>query len=455
MKMKRLISVMIPLLAGSLAMAQQTVNPRTRQVEPTAGSWRTWVLRSGQQVNVPPPPGPEVTARELHDLQVYAAARTPEIVRSIEYWSAGSPSYRWVQTATTYVERRPQSNPRNTRLLAMLNVAVYDAMVSAWNAKYSYGRPRPVTSPRTGRQVPASPSYPNEIAVAAGAAATVLAAAYPDDAAKLRQMADEAAQSQVYAGVAYPSDAEAGLTLGRTVAQIVLDYCATDGSALAWTGSVPTGPGLWTGTPSEPGAGQWRPWVLDTTSMYRPGPPLAYDSAEKRAELDQIKTFPRTFATNQKAFFYQAFEGIFTTWYDTAHQRIFEYGLETNAPRAARIYALMSVAHHDAILAGWEAKFTYWAIRPVQLDKDVNPLFPTPSHPSYPAAHGFVSGAITRVLEYLFPNEAAAIKARGDEAAESRIWAGIHFRSDVTEGLKLGRTVADQVIARARRDGSE
>jgi hypothetical protein len=115
----------------------------------------------------------------------------------------------------------------------------------------------------------------------------------------------------------------------------------------------------------------------------------------------------------------------------------------------------MSVAHHDSILAGWDAKFTYWAIRPFQLDKDVTTLFPTPSHPSYPAAHGFVSGAICRVLAYLFPNEAEYIEKKADEAAESRIWAGIHYRSDVVEGLKLGRSAADLVIARAKSDGAE
>jgi hypothetical protein len=436
------------------AQTSSVSSPQTAAVEPNAGSWRTWVLQSGSQIQVPPPPNAAATAAEMRELQAYATRRTAEMQKSIDYWSAGSPSYRWVQTANDYVERRPQSNPRNTRLLAMMNVAIYDAMVTAWNAKYQYNRDRPAAM-GAGRVAPASPSYPNEVAVAAGAAQLILAAAYPDDATKLKQMAEEAAQSLVYAGVAYTSDVQAGLALGRTVGQMVLDYSQSDGSAQPWVGTVPTGPGLWSGTPSEPGAGHWRPWVLTSTSILRPGPPLAYNSPEKRAELDEIKNYPRTFNSNAKAFFYQTFEGIFTTWYNQAHQRIFEYGLETNPPRAARVYALMSIAHHDAILAGWEAKFTYWAARPFQLDKDVTTLFPTPSHPSYPAAHGFVSGAITRVLASLFPNEAAYIEAKADEAGESRIAAGIHFRSDVVEGLKLGRAVADLVIARAKRDGSE
>ena len=59
------------------------------------------------------------------------------------------------------------------------------------------------------------------------------------------------------------------------------------------------------------------------------------------------------------------------------------------------------------------------------------------------------------ILGYLFPRDAAALAALAEEAAESRIWAGIHYRSDVTAGITLGRAVAEKVIARARKDGSQ
>jgi hypothetical protein len=60
----------------------------------------------------------------------------------------------------------------------------------------------------------------------------------------------------------------------------------------------------------------------------------------------------------------------------------------------------------------------------------------------YPAAHGSLSGAISATLAYLFPHDAIALNALGDEAGESRLWAGIHFRSDINTGLALGRAVA-------------
>ena len=55
---------------------------------------------------------------------------------------------------------------------------------------------------------------------------------------------------------------------------------------------------------------------------------------------------------------------------------------------------------------------------------------------------------------YLFPRDAAVLAALADEARESRVWAGIHYHSDIIAGAALGHAVAGKVIARARQDGS-
>jgi len=115
---------------------------------------------------------------------------------------------------------------------------------------------------------------------------------------------------------------------------------------------------------------------------------------------------------------------------------------------------LHDIAVTDAGIACWDGKYNYWAIRPVQLDPEVKPLFTTPNHPSYPAAHGCFSMAQAGILGYLFPRDAARLAALAEEAAESRVWAGIHYRSDIVAGAALGRVVAEKVIARARTDGS-
>jgi membrane-associated phospholipid phosphatase len=311
-------------------------------------------------------------------------------------------------------------------------------------------RPRPNEidpSLATAVAPPRSPSYPSEHAASAGAAAAVLSYLFPDDAKRFSEMATTAAQSRVIAGLEFPSDATAGLDLGRAVAERVIARAKTDGFDAPWTSAVPAGAGLWTGTnPLMPLAGTWKTWVLTPHNRYRSEPPPAYNSSQKLAELTEIKKFPRTFDTNAKAFFAQTGEGNFGQWYTLATQWMLEDKLDRDAPRAARIYAAMSMAQHDAMVACWEAKFTYWAIRPSQLDPEIKTLFPNPNHPSYPAAHGCGSGSIAAAMAHFFPSRANAITARADEMGWSRLWAGIHYRSDIVAGLQLGRSVAQVVI---------
>ena len=102
------------------------------------------------------------------------------------------------------------------RMFAMLNVAMNDAMIAAWDTKYTYNRPRPAefdTRFRSFLGTPRSPSSPCEHSVAAGAAATVIAHIFPKEAQRAGAAAEEAARSRVTAGAAFPSDTKAGLEL--------------------------------------------------------------------------------------------------------------------------------------------------------------------------------------------------------------------------------------------------
>jgi len=103
----------------------------------------------------------------------------------------------------------------------------------------------------------------------------------------------------------------------------------------------------------------------------------------------------------------------------------------------------------------WDGKYAYWAIRPFQLDPNFKPQFTTPGHPSYPAAHATISTAVAETLCYLFPGEAEELQAFANEAADSRVWAGIHYPSDVAAGVTLGESVAKKVIQIAEKDGSQ
>jgi membrane-associated phospholipid phosphatase len=342
-----------------------------------------------------------------------------------------------------------------------VNVAIYDAIIAAWDSKYTYNRSRPNEVDATlGTLVsnPRSPSYPSDYAAAAGAASTVLSYLYPSEAKALAEAAEEAARSRLYARVEYPSDYSAGLELGRAVGARVVERARADGSNVAWAGTVPTGPGTWIPSGLPPvGANtpMWRPFVLSSAGQFRPEPPPAWDSPEKLAELAEVKNFPRNFTSNYKALLAQSPEGYMTSFYLTALQRIFEYRLHENPPRAARVHALMAVARYDTQIASYEAKFTYWAPRPSHLDPAVTVLYPIPNHPCYPSNAAAFASVQAEILRYLFPRDAHAMRAKAAEAGDTRVWAGIHFPSCVRAGRTMAARVAQKVIEWAEQDLSK
>jgi membrane-associated phospholipid phosphatase len=451
-------------------------------IEPEAGSWKTWVLTAGDQLRPDPPPDETATQKELVRLQEMAADRDAAVLDRISYWNAGSPGYRWNELAMQQTVRSGMAL-ESYRLMPLLNAAIYDATIAAWDAKYAYTRLRPAVTDITLSTVmptPNSPSYPDAHAVTAGAAATVLAYVFPDEAERFQVLATEAADSRAMAGVAYPSDTAAGLELGQQVGKLVVAYAKRDGSDAVFDPStMPTGPGLFTADPATivgPTVAAWKPWVLASADQFRPGPPPAPDSPERAAEIAELKDYPRDahpftelwfwpqdpagrpapdtapFSSNQVVFYYAPL--VHYLWGPELAQKLFEYRWDTNAPRAARAYALVSVAGYDSTVACWDGKFFYWTARPDQFDPEISTILPTYPNPDYPSGHSTGLAATAEVLSYLFPRDEQFFQSRAEEDAASRIWAGIHFRSATEAGLQLGRDVGDAVIAWAEGDGS-
>lgn len=431
-------------------------------VEPEAGSWKTWAITSGKDYRVPPPPNARATRVELANLRYLVADRDPKIAASIQYWSAGAPAYRWMQLITERILAGKPVTGYPHRLYAYVAMAMYDATVAAWESKYYYNRPRPAdlyANFPTRLPTPASPSYPSEHAATAGAAAGVLAAFFPDEAASFQILAQEAGTSQIYAGVSFPSDYEAGLKLGAQVAERVIQLAKSDGSDAVWQGTVPQGPCNWKGTnPGNATGPNWRPLLLSAPSEFRPAVPPPCDSPEVQAELAVVRNFPRgltAFPTNQRAFYWQSPEGLNFWPYTYADRWMFEDRLTHNAPRVARVYALIAASFFDAFIASQDGKFAYWYIRPPQLDPSIVPLFPVPNFPSYPSNHSTFSATRSEMLAYLFPLHADEIRAVGKEGGDSRIWAGIHYPMDNFAGVTLGKAVAGKFIEWANGDGSQ
>jgi membrane-associated phospholipid phosphatase len=446
-------------LAGLVltASAQTAMGP----IEPGAGGWRTWVLASGKELRLAPPPDAQATATELQELRTLAGQRDAATLERIRYWDFWSPAHRWNELL---IETRVAQNRFGSdgyRAFAMLNVAIHDAFIAAWDAKYTHNRRRPgEADPQlvTVLPVPRSPSYPCEHAVAAGAGSTVLAHLFPTEAQRFVEAAEEASRSRVLAGVVYPSDARAGLELGRAVAARVIAYLKLDGTK--WSGVVPVGPGLWQG--KEPGGideVRWKPFVLAAASQFRPGSPPAPDSPERAAEVAEVKHFTRTPVTNAKASYWAYGQyggaGLLYRLSEEIGRELAEAGLDGNAPRAARAYALVHVAHYEAYIASQDAKFHYWTARPNQFDPSITTVVPTPNHPTYPSNAAAVGMAPALVLGHLCPRQAARYLGWAQEFGESRLWAGIHFRSDIEAGWEIGRRVGAAFIERAQHDGAE
>lgn len=443
---------LVILMSGTGAFAQSD------QIEPNAGTWKTWVIPSGADLRVPPPPDTTATATELAQMRKLIAQDGLEAADTITFWDAGAPSYRWIDL----VNRRllaDQPIPYSHRVYTYLTMAMYDATIAAWESKYFYNRPRPSEADpmlAAALPTPRSPSYPSEHAATAGAAAAVLSYFFPDEAASFQAMAEEAAESRVLAGLQYPSDSAAGLELGRKVGEQVIAAAKADGSDAVWSGTIPTGPCMWIGDkPANATMPDWKPILLIASDEFRPPPPPDCNSPEVKAQTDAVRQFERKFPNTYRAFYWQTPAGLQTDWYDYASRWMFEDKTDSNPPRAARAYAMIATVFYDAFIASNDGKFAYWYLRPHMLDADITPLFAVPPFPSYPSNHSTLSTARCEVLAYLFPRHAEFIRAVGKEGGDSRIWAGIHYEMDNQSGVALGKAVAGKFVDRAKTDGAD
>jgi len=201
--------------------------------------------------------------------------------------------------------------------------------------------------------------------------------------------------------------------------------------------------------PLEPLAGRWLPWNLSDGAQFRPPPPPAYGSAEFVAETREVWSVSQRLTAEQTR--------IAAYWADGAgtvtppgHWNQIAIGLLPRSGRSTvtdtRMFAALNSAQADAFIACWDAKYAYWSLRPVTaiqrlIDPTWLPHIVTPPFPSYPSGHATTSGAAATVLGSFFPGTADELDAMAEEAAVSRLYGGIHFRSDSDAGLILGRAV--------------
>lgn len=422
-------------------------------------AWKTWILGASDEVRPPPPPADQSsqTQAELAELRQLQVQRSDVTGTAIQYWNSGPATLRWTELTLSLIQRDRLNPVRAARVLAYVHTATNDAVVATYDAKAAFRRlPPEALAPDLHPALGASTgySYPSENAAVAGAAAGVLAGLFPTDAARLEARAQDAGASRLLAGANYRSDVEAGLALGKAVAAKAVTRAAGDGASAQFTGTLPSGPGLWSGpNPLEPLAGTWQPWILASGSQIRPGPPPAVGSAEFQAALAEVQQFVAHPTPSQLeiAQFWADGPGTVTPpghWFQIAGQLIARGRLDT--PRAARLLGLLGATLMDAAISCWDAKYHYMLLRPNQADPTLLTPIPTPPFPSYTSGHATFSAAASEVLASAFPADAAQLRYMAEEAALSRVYAGIHYRFDSEAGLLAGRQLAGLAVRSLR-----
>lgn len=346
-------------------------------VSPEAASWRPALIESVDAYLPAPPPAHNSDAfkADMAAVKALQAKRTPEEVKTVFYWNNVPTPLRWSETADREIAAAGLTLPRAARALALVHAAMYDATLVAWKAKGKYQRALPYQANPYLKAVagePGIPSYPSEQAAIAMAAATVLAELCPEHKDALLQRAEEAGQSRVVGGAAYPTDVEAGYAIGRRVADAVLKARADDGSAA-------TRNPLFFWTPpaeAEAGAGGWKPFLLDAGGQFRlPAPAKAVPMA-RATEADALGA-----------------------WNETARQAAVAAG--SDAPRSARLLSVLAQTEADAVIATWDSRYARSA----------------PA--GWPDAGAVLSVAACKVLEKAYPTQAERFRAQAEPSARS------------------------------------
>jgi PAP2 superfamily/PEP-CTERM motif len=353
----------------------------------------------------------------------------------------------------------PGGAPAQARAYAMVNIAMHDAV----NAT----RGGPNRSYLAGVSNPGGDSR----AAAAQAAHDVLVALNPANAAQYAT-----ALTNSLALVGNGTAKTNGIATGAAYAAAILANRTGDGSSVLASYTSTNLPGDWRPTPpgnanaALPAWGNVKTFLLSSVDDVPVLAPPALGSAAYAAAYNEVKEIgsltsaTRTADQTASALFWDVSNG--GTWIRAGLTIAEDEGLDTLG--FANVFALLSAGISDASVVIFDAKYDYRLWRPItaiQLgdtdgnaatiaDPNWNSLFPSPPHPSYISGHSGVSGVASTILQSFFGDDEAfafsigpdtrsftSLSQAEQDAANSRLWGGIHFRFDNDEGLRVGRQV--------------
>jgi len=372
----------------------------------------------------------------------------------------------WNEIGLSMIMNSGQMAIQASRTLAMVHIAMYDAVNAVGHTNEVF-------------RVPVTPREPfSREAAAAAAAHIVLRGLFTNSTAAL-----DAALASSLAAIPDGAAKTNGVFLGQYVGDQVMLWRSSDMSTMS-TNMAPYVPGT--------NAGEWRPtypdyraammphwggvmpFTMTSSNQFRCPAPPALTSAAYAAAFDEVKAYSNNVSwTNTEqpkiVWFWVDMTGTVTTvgrWNRIAQS----VGANNDLQANARMYCLLNVALADAGISAWENKYKYSLWRPItairEADTDGNPatlvdtnwapyITNTPNFPSYASAHSVFSAAAAAVLSNFFGADSNAFTVQpynmmstnrmytsfseaAEEAAMSRLWAGIHFTFDNTNGLNSG-----------------
>jgi hypothetical protein len=387
------------------------------------------------------------------------------------------PVLEWIDVMNTTVLAAGTAPNVTSRVVALVSASVFDAV----NGIEPRFRPLLVR--------PDAPHHASQSAAAIQAAYAILLNVYPAQSGMLTTR-----RNASITALALTEKAEsiaAGVAWGQTVADAVWASRLTDGFAPPpppFLGAPSVG--VWRPTPpanasgATPQIATMTPWVLTRPSQFRLPPPLALNSPEFAADLNEAKVMGtlsgsgRTMDQSELSLFWALNTPL--AWNRIAAQLSAGRGLTQT--ENAHLFALLNVSLSDALIACWDSKYRYVFWRPITAIRagltpmDADPLWEpwldflpagTPAHPEYPSAHSSLSGAAAFILAAAFgentdfsltsevrPGTTRSFHSFSDataEIADARVFGGIHFRTSCVRANSLGRAVADYVSRHAMR----
>jgi hypothetical protein len=411
------------------------------------------------------------------------AARSARPLPATEFDS--SVPTAWFDLVQRLIRGTPgYSPPVASRAIGCLGVGLYESLVPGMPDHVSLAGTLHGLEPLPQHGIGIAYHWPS---VANAALAAMTRSLFPTAPDGIRAEID-ALETQLSAGV------PRGILLrsadrGREVAAAIDTWSRGDGGHEGYLRNFPSdyvrpvGEGLWVPTPPgflpalQPYWGGNRCMALDTALTCDPGLPLPYSTNEDSAffaEALEVYATVNGLTPGQRE--------IALFWSDDPGQTATPPGhsvsilgqvlraQDRSLADAAVGYARLGIAVCDAFIACWRVKYRDNLVRPISyIRSSIDPTWgdplplTTPPFPEYTSGHSIQSAAAAEVLTATFgevaftdhthdarglaPRSFDSFAAFAEEAAISRLYGGIHYRSAIERGLEQGRCVGATVAA--------